>query len=573
MRFKLYHIFAVTILMMVSCSYQQHYPQELVLADSALMQGHYHVADSLLDNFGQRASDGDAVAMYYRLLLLERAFMRGQLGEQHLAEIDSLCHYFELKEQEKYARALLFSGRLLYRLENYPEALEALLKSFDIAQQLNENRLLCVIYRVRGDLYFAQGMLNDCVPDYVQYYRLASANNDTLRMAYAASDMTIVYTIKDNYDSAVYYCQQAIDLGQTQSESAEIVPNSLFDLADLYIQAEEWEKAATVMHHDSLFDGNWAYWHYGQEHTDSAIYYFEKTLGRYKWAGEVEALTILAQLERKRGHVEAAMDYYDRLAAAEDSLREQQKAEATLRMNAQYNYASITRQRDALEQRNKDMAQLLWMTVGAAVAVIAIGALLWRSYRQRKEQEATQLRLAQKEMENSFELSRQQLKENKAQQEMLLQQLAEARQQNNQQLAERLQMETNALDSKRRSIEAQQQLREQRRKDFVASALYERLKSPDTDGNRHLSEAEWQQLKDALDGIYNLTPRLLSLARFSEIELRVCCLLKLQVPPADIAFLISRSKSAVSLARKRMYYKATGRSGKAEDFDLFIAGM
>lgn len=573
MRFRIYHILALTIIMMVSCSSYQDYPQELVMADSAMMQGRYHIADSLLDNFGQRASDGAAVAMYYKLLLMERAYMIGQFDVQYLSETDSLCQYYESRELGKYAKALLLSSGSLYRMMDYPAALEAVLKSFEIVQKLGDNRMLCQLYRLRGDIFFAQDMFKECVPDYMNYYQKATVNNDTLRMAYAASDMTIVYTIKNNYDSAVYYCQQAIDYGKKQEESKQLVQNSLTTLADLYIQAEEWDKAAALMSHDSLNDANWAYWHYGQEHTDSAIFYFERTLGRYKWAGEVEVLELLAQLERRRGHVEAAMDYYDRLAAAEDSLREQQKAEATLRMNAQYNYASITRQRDALEQHNKDMAQLLWMTVGAAVAVIAIGALLWRAYRQRKEQEATQLRLAQKEMENSFELSLQQLKENKAQQELLLQQLAEAQRQNNHQLAERLQMETDALDSQRRSIEAQQQLREQRRKDFVASALYERLKSPDTDGNRHLSEAEWQQLKDALDGIYNLTPRLLSLARFSEIELRVCCLLKLQVPPADIAILISRSKSAVSLARKRMYYKATGRSGKAEDFDQFIAGM
>ena len=76
---------------MVSCSSYQDYPQELVMADSAMMQGRYHIADSLLDNFGQRASDGAAVAMYYKLLLMERAYMIGQFDAQYISETDSLC--------------------------------------------------------------------------------------------------------------------------------------------------------------------------------------------------------------------------------------------------------------------------------------------------------------------------------------------------------------------------------------------------------------------------------------------------------------------------------------------------
>lgn len=51
------------------------------------------------------------------------------------------------------------------------------------------------------------------------------------------------------------------------------------------------------MPHDQLNDENWAFWHYGQNHVDSAVYYFKSMLGKYGLFVQTQNLKILAQLE------------------------------------------------------------------------------------------------------------------------------------------------------------------------------------------------------------------------------------------------------------------------------------
>ena len=48
-------------------------------------------------------------------------------------------------------------------------------------------------------------------------------------------------------------------------------------------------------------------------------------------------------------------------------------------------------------------------------------------------------------------------------------------------------------------------------------------------------------------------------------------MLKIGVPPTEIADILCKSKGAISLARKRMYWKLTATSDKAEKLDELIA--
>nr|MCR5197980.1 hypothetical protein [Prevotella sp.] len=152
-------------------------------------------------------------------------------------------------------------------------------------------------------------------------------------------------------------------------------------------------------------------------------------------------------------------------------------------------------------------------------------------------------------------------------------QLDEARRQDDAARAERLQMEAEVLATENENIEARQRRKEALLKELMQTALYQRLKGPAQEGDHHMSEADWQELSTRLDDIYELGPRLRGLARLSETELRICYLLKLDVPTTDIADILCRSKSAVSMAKQRMVMKLTGRRGKADMLDELIVGF
>ena len=564
--------FVVTIIVS-SCGDKAITSPKLVMADSAYMKGNYQLGDALLESVQkQHELQDDKDINYYHLLTLEQAYVYGDLSTSHFSLADSLYRYYKGEQsQEALSKSLLFLGNIYYRNGDYPTAIDYYLKAKDVAKKCRNLKLLCLISRNQGDLYFDQRILEECIPYYREYYQLAVKNQDTLRMAYGARCMDLVHTIDNNVDSMVYYCQLAIELGKNIQTKNDIVPLALYDLCDIYIQTEQYDKALDIMPRDELNDANWAYWHYGQHHLDSAVYYFKKTLGRYKWQGETEVLRILAELERERGNLAASLDYYERLAEAEDSLKVQQRAEETMRIKAQYNYSSIQQQRDELEHRNREMNRLVWLLFAIMVAVMAIATAMWWVYKRRKDRALAQQQLLEQEKETLKRQSQQQLEENEHRLAELEQALATARQQNDRQATERLAMDTRVLESQNQNIEAIQQRRQRLLQELHATDYYQRLKSPDPQTEKKLSTEEWEDLATRLDDIYNgFTTRLLSLARLSETELRICRLVKIGVPPAEIADIIFKSKSAVTHARRRMYMKLTKTNGTADDCDALL---
>lgn len=75
----------------------------------------------------------------------------------------------------------------------------------------------------------------------------------------------------------------------------------------------------------------------------------------------------------------------------------------------------------------------------------------------------------------------------------------------------------------------------------------------------------------------NNYPELLSsiwqLYKPSEFEKQICMLTALEVQNKDIATLTNRTDSAVSVGKKRLYWKLFRKTGNASDFDSFIASI
>ncbi|WP_289007549.1 hypothetical protein [uncultured Parabacteroides sp.] len=88
-----------------------------------------------------------------------------------------------------------------------------------------------------------------------------------------------------------------------------------------------------------------------------------------------------------------------------------------------------------------------------------------------------------------------------------------------------------------------------------------------------LAKDEWQILQDRIDCILyiDFTHRLKSLyPNISILELQICCLTKLRIPVKRIAVLLSTNSQTISVYRKRLYTKFTGKKGSAKDLDLFL---
>lgn len=107
--------------------------------------------------------------------------------------------------------------------------------------------------------------------------------------------------------------------------------------------------------------------------------------------------------------------------------------------------------------------------------------------------------------------------------------------------------------------------------DFHSSDYYLALRKRITNGER-LSKEDWDTLEDKLKHVYpRFTGTLFNLHKMSQIEYQVCLLLKLGVPPSEIATILCKDSSTISTIRSRLYQKVFGKKGGSRDWDQFIS--
>lgn len=345
----------VTLLLLAACNHQPTYPQQLVEADSAMRWGRYNQADSLLQAYGETSkTEKNATRRYHQLLTLESKFLHGQSSLDDLLLADSLREFYESSSKEKHAKALAILGDIFFSSYDYPSALEYLLKAEEEAEQAGELWLQGIICRTEGDIYRKQRMFSEMTNYYIRSYHIATSNKDTLRMAYAAFSMGKVYTILNNPDSTIYFYEKAIKLGKKLEQSHAIIPYAKSELSDIYLQLEDFDKAAAIMPHDSLNDVNWGYWHYQQNHTDSAVYYFTKSYKRFGHNGQAGLLKILAETELEKGDLKKSISYFKQCIEHQDSVIKLSQVEATQKVGAQYNLNLIKRKLVKSEEQKKN---------------------------------------------------------------------------------------------------------------------------------------------------------------------------------------------------------------------------
>ena len=559
---------------MTACHHTPHYPPLLVQADSAFMRGDYAEADSLLAAYDRLGSqDNEKVQMFRKLLEVEQQYVRGSLNDANFASTDSLMRYYEDRDAtDEWIKAMLCLANIYRVSADYPSALDCYLKAMEKSVNFSDNTvLLCWIYQDIGDLYFDQRMYDECQFYYRQFYQMAVSRHDTLRAAHAAARMGLVSTINSESDSVVYYYQKALSYCKRIPQTENIVATSIHNLCDIYIQTEQFDSALSIMPRNQSNLDNWAYWHLGKNNTDSASFYFRQLLNTDNLYAKAEYLRVLIKIGEDRGDIYKVLDYYNELINTEDSIRSVSQTEETRRIKAQYNFNSIRQERDSMAKRHQTAKRTLWLLGVGGIAVLAVIANVWMSYKRKKERELAHEKIMRQRKESQYQQSRQQLQDNKFRIEELTLQMGNALQQNDQEKAKRIELETEILSIKNKEIETVQRRQEYMMNEFESSELYMHLKTHDDKVAYRLSDAEWEQLGGYIDSIYeHFTARLLALSSLSQTELRICYLVKIGVTPTRMTSLLFITKSAIAKVRSRLYRKLTGQQGSSKQLDELI---
>ena len=245
------------------------------------------------------------------------------------------------------------------------------------------------------------------------------------------------------------------------------------------------------------------------------------------------------------------------------------------RDQTQYGIREILKKHDELDRQNREREEnQIWLLVMVLLVLIIVLGTESHAHWLQKETASIKLRMMEKEKEENEASLKRQIEENNRKLATLREEQAKAQLLGDEQSRALFELEAIALENKNRSIEAMQQRKEALLHELYDWDVYKRLKSSDPQTNKRMDEADWMHLGQRLDNIYDqFTKRLLSHASLSETELRICYLLKINVPLVDIADILYKSKSAITMARKRMYQKFYGKSGSAEELDELIAQM
>ena len=176
--------------------------------------------------------------------------------------------------------------------------------------------------------------------------------------------------------------------------------------------------------------------------------------------------------------------------------------------------------------------------------------------------------------EQQYALSLEHIEDNQKKIDKLEQQLHEATENDilNKKIIQSQKEQLEHINSQVFAVRNEQELLEMT---FKQSPIYLLFHKIGNDETIKITEKEWLTLQIEIDKTYhNFTDRLYALyPQLSLLELRICYLIKISMQVRDIALLLNRSKSAISIGRTRLYKKIHGTEGTVEMMDQFIMNL
>ena len=564
----------LTILLLLTACYSGQRSRMLALldeADSAIVASDYRAADSLLALFDAEAATAAParpVAMRRQLLALTCRYVDDALTDADFSMADSLSRYYRHHGNERQlVLSLLAVGDVYKYGGDYPNAVYNLKEALSLADKLDDQLLVGWTCQGLGDIYFNQLMLDDCITYYRRFYTAAQSRHDTLRMAYAAFRMGRTCIINNQIDSIIYYFQKAIDLSDNKPFEDKVVPATRYTLCDIFIQTEQFDKALAIMPHDSLNTQNWAYWHLGMNNLDSAVYYFQRLLGRYSAYEDVDYLHELIKLETSLKHYEKSAYYFSMLEDVEKEKAKLSQTDEIRRANAQFNNSLLTKERDNALKKNSQLKLYLLLTALGMIFIILYLRFININLKQRIQLQEAQKRLIEEELQKAHNRSTERAVEIKNRLSQIHQLTATGSlSESSLYTAEKARLEAELLN-----LEITLRQKGDVLKEFKSSDVYKRIIESSTDSIGHLRENDWEELSLWLNRSYdNYIDRLQSIAKLSQLELQVCALVKLGVEPSKMASILCKSRAGISAIRRRLYKKITQNNGSPEEMDELL---
>ncbi|MDE5711149.1 MAG: tetratricopeptide repeat protein [Bacteroides sp.] len=567
------------LLLCCQACHRKPYPAILQAADT-LIYTHPDSACTLLERLKNSIlTEPQSTQMYYQLLSI-KARDKAYITHTSDSLIQQVLRYYEKKKDKRHLpEAYYYAGRVYSDLGDAPQALGYYQKAAELLEGGTDYKLLKVIYSQMGELFLYQDVYEEAMKSYKKSFQYQVLLKDDRGMAINLCDIGDTFTAFGNADSALFYYKQAY------IQAKEIGKKQLMDkaqtaLVSLYTQMKQYDSALISLQSlDSPRPAQQTNRHFITANLyletgkiDSAIYHYKSILKANDIYAQQIAHWQLAKISQEQLDNQSASQHLNKYIELTDTIKTITDSENIRKIQSLYNYQLHEKENNRLKIQNAQQHFGI-VTIFLIASILCIAFLIYFHINKHKKLLLqNSLKELKRQKEEQYQKSAQFIKENKLKIEKLETELQQSNTTNiNMQkllLAQKEQILR--MNSK---IEADQKEQALAEIAFRQSEIYSKFIDA-ANNDKIVNSQDWEVLRIEINRYYkDFTARLQAIYPVSDIEMKICLLLKIGINVTGIATLTGRSKSAIVSARKKLYEKTHGETGKPEQWDKIIQSL
>ena len=576
---RLFSPIGIALCLLLGCGKPAPVPYPPTMVEAARLSEHeaaraLPLLEALADSLDRLDEEG---RVYYDLLRLR---VNDKLNVRATSDtlIRRITAFYEAYgDPDKLMLAYYYRGRVCADLNDALQALHFYRKAAEVSGGKRQYLLLSNIYSQMGEVLEYQNMYEEAIPAYQKAYEYTLLSGDSVTLSMPIRDIAGVYNEWVRNDSALIYFLRASEIAKNTNK--EVYLGIQEEIGSLYMDLKEYDKAFEYLNlslKDSLDrDLTPTYyllgkWYMLTGNLDSAFYYTKKSNTKEVFYKEIDVYRNLVTIERGRGHYREALDYWDEFLKCADSIQLANNSEEIRRIKALYDYNLRERENQRLTLANERKQATIYRLLAVSLILLLFMCGGVGYYLNRRRRWRHQVERLNRDREKQYENSQAHLERNLEEIALLGQRLDEALAQKDHLNAELIRLRKESLEATNLRIELLRSERVMLCESLCRSSLYVKFH---TSGARITAE-DWTSLRTELDRIYDLTSRLYEICpQISDMELRICYLIKIQVKVRDMAAILNRSVSGVSSVRGRLYTKITGEGNSPDKLDQLILDL
>ena len=559
------------------------YPTLMVQADSLMEIEPKKTLDKLLSLHDSVSEMSEETRVYYDLLCL-KARDKSYITHTSDSIISKIAAYYkEYGDRDKLMEAYFYMGRVNRDLQDAPRALEYFHKAVDVIGNTKEYNLVSRIYSQMGTLYAMQEMYEEAMSMFKNAIQYKLLTKDNSSLMYPTRDIARIYDITEKKDSAIIYYKKALEIAkETKSKINEL--DIKLEMSRVYIETNMHHKAFECLYSNLNNELNKNYYfiysglgilHLDVNNLDSASFYLNKALISKNIYIVRDAYSSLSKLKEIQKDYQRSLKHTRLYQQSEDSIRKISATNEIRKIRSLYNYQKKEKENQQLKLANTNKQLYIFQLALLIVLITFAFVCITFHWSKRKNQSIKQAQKLQKENESQYKQSIEYLEKNTRELKKMEIDLSQTKEEKDTAQQALIKTQKQLLEITNQQIRLQQEKRNILQSDFNTSAIYLKFHTLSRSETEKISETDWVLLQKEINITYDkFTSRLVGFnPNISELELRICYLMKIGIKVSRMATFLNRSKSSISSSRGRLYKKLTKNNGTPEDLDVFIRCM